>query len=117
MTVSSLAISGADACDYNLVTGSTSGAVGTITAEPLTITAQTSTKTYDGTTSSVVTPTITSGTLGTGDNADFVETYSSKNVGTGLTLTASGVVSDGTRAATIRMTSSPTAPASSPPRP
>src|SRR5262249_40591140 len=38
---------------------------------------------------------ITSGTLGTGDTANFTESYSSPNVGTGLTLTPSGNVSDG----------------------
>ena len=38
---------------------------------------------------------ITSGSLGTGDTANFIETYSTPNVGTGLTLTPSGTVSDG----------------------
>ena len=40
-------------------------------------------------------PTITSGSLGTGDTANFIETYSTPNVGTGLTLTPSGTVNDG----------------------
>jgi len=68
---------------------------GVITAEALTITAVANTKTYDGTTSAVVIPTITSGSLGTGDTANFIETYSTHNVGTGLTLTPSGTVNDG----------------------
>ena len=40
-------------------------------------------------------PTITSGTLASGDTANFIETYSTPNVGTGLTLTPSGTVNDG----------------------
>ncbi len=68
---------------------------GVITAEALTITAVANTKVYDGTTSAAAVPTITSGSLGTGDTADFTETYSTRNVGTGLTLTPSGTVNDG----------------------
>ena len=76
---------------YTFVADST----GVITAEALTITAVTNTKTYDGTTSAAAVPVITSGSLGTGDTADFIETYNTPNVGTGLTLTPSGVVNDG----------------------
>src|SRR5439155_17225850 len=68
---------------------------GVITARAITVTAATNTKVYDGTTSAAATPTITSGSLATGDTANFTETYGSKNVGTGLTLTATGSVSDG----------------------
>ena len=68
---------------------------GVITAEALTITAVANTKTYDGTTSAAAVPTITSGSLGTGDTANFTETYNTRNVGTGLTLTPSGTVNDG----------------------
>ncbi len=68
---------------------------GVITAQALTITAVANTKVYDGTTSAAAVPTITSGSLATGDTADFTETYSTRNVGTGLTLTPSGTVNDG----------------------
>ena len=68
---------------------------GVITAEALTITAVTNTKTYDGTTSAAMVPDITSGGLAPGDTADFVEMYNTPNVGTGLTLTPSGIVNDG----------------------
>src|SRR5262249_34945770 len=68
---------------------------GVITARPITVTAATNTKTYDGTMSAAATPTITSGTLATGDTANFTEAYTAKNVGTGLTLVPSGSVSDG----------------------
>src|SRR5208337_362586 len=66
-----------------------------ITARPITVAAATNTKVYDGTTSAAATPTITSGTLATGDTANFTEAYASKNVGTGLTLTPTGSVTDG----------------------
>ena len=56
---------------------------GVITAEALTITAVTNTKIYDGTTSAAAVPTITSGSLATGDTANFTETYNTRNVGTG----------------------------------
>ena len=67
----------------------------TVNPAPLTITAVANTKVYDGTTTAAAVPTITSGSLATGDTADFTETYSTKNVGTGLTLTPSGTVDDG----------------------
>ncbi|MFI5458140.1 MAG: beta strand repeat-containing protein, partial [Isosphaerales bacterium] len=68
---------------------------GVITALALTITAVTNTKAYDGTTNAAGVPSITSGSLGTGDTANFVETYNTRNVGVGLTLTPSGTVNDG----------------------
>lgn len=72
---------------------------GNITVRPLTVNAVTDTKQYDGTTSSVGTPTVVD--LQTGDtlNGTLAQTYASKNVlGTnGSTLVASGpyTVSDG----------------------
>ncbi len=68
---------------------------GVITAEALTITAAANTKAYDGTTAAAAVPSITSGSLGAGDTANFTETYKTRNVGTGLTLTPSGTVNDG----------------------
>lgn len=68
---------------------------GAIVQRDLTVTALTSTKTYDGTTGGAATPTITSGSLATGDTANFSEVYAGKNVGTGLALTPGGVVNDG----------------------
>jgi len=59
------------------------------------VTATSNTKTYDGTTSAAGLPTITSGSLAPGDTPNFVETYNTRNVGTGLTLTPSGTVNDG----------------------
>ena len=68
---------------------------GVITARAITVTAQANTKTYDGSTSAAAIPTITSGSLTTGDTASFSETYDTPNVGTGKTLTPSGTISDG----------------------
>ncbi|MFE3849264.1 beta strand repeat-containing protein, partial [Flavobacterium sp. LB3P45] len=61
----------------------------------LTVSAQTNTKAYDGTTSAVATPAITSGSLAGTDVANFIETYDTNNVGNNKTLTPSGTVSDG----------------------
>ena len=57
---------------------------GVITAAALTITAVANTKVYDGTTTATALPMITSGSLAVGDTPDFTETYSTRNVGTGL---------------------------------
>ena len=82
---------------------------GQIRALPITVTAATWTKPYDGTTSAAVpspgaTPTITLpsyatpnayGVVGATDKPAFTETYNSSSLGTGLTLTPTGSVSDG----------------------
>jgi hypothetical protein len=68
----------------------------TVNPEALTVTAVAYTKTYDATPSAPsAVPMVTSGTIATGDTPEFTETYSTKNVGNGLTLTPSGIVSDG----------------------
>ena len=87
-----IALGNNSAGDYTL-----SGAIGsvTITQEALTITAVANSKTYDSTTSAAALPTITGGTVMTGDTGNFTDTYGTKNVGTGLTLTPGGLVSDG----------------------
>ena len=50
------------------------------------------------------TPTITTGTLASGDTASFTEAYSTKNVGTAKTLTPAGTVSDGNSGANYAVT-------------
>ncbi|MGD0091432.1 MAG: MBG domain-containing protein, partial [Planctomycetota bacterium] len=52
-------------------------------------------KVYDGTTSSVGVPTITSGNLVNGDTAAWTQTFDTQNAGTGKTLTPAGTVNDG----------------------
>src|SRR4029079_13267834 len=65
---------------------------------PITVTAATNTKTYDGNTTAAATPTVSSSyspAIAGGDTADFSESYDNRNVGSGKTLTPSGTVSDG----------------------
>jgi len=93
ISVSGITISGPDAAKYTYNTTAT--ATANVTARAITVTAQTNTKTYDGSTSSASNPQITSGALQTGDALGFIESYASKNVGSGTTLTASGIVNDG----------------------
>ena len=73
-----------------------SPATAVISPLPITVTPSASTKVYDGTTSPQpgVIPTI-SPNLGAGDTPSFTEAYTSKNAGTGLTMTTSGSVNDG----------------------
>jgi hypothetical protein len=67
----------------------------TVNPDALTIMAVSNTRAFDGTTGAASVPTIASGSLATGDTAEFTETYSTKNVGMGLTLTPTGMVDDG----------------------
>jgi gliding motility-associated-like protein len=64
---------------------------------PITITASTNTKVYDGTISATATPTLT-GTLASGDVGTYSETYDTKNQGAGKTLTPTGAILDATNA-------------------
>jgi len=87
---------------YTDAAGVHTGGTLTINQRPITVTAAANSKTYEGTTSAAAIPTITTGTLGTGDSPSFSETYalsppslSPPYVGTGLTMMPSGVVNDG----------------------
>src|SRR6185503_12391314 len=71
---------------------------GVINQRPITVTAATNTKTYDGNTTAAATPTVSSSyspAIAGGDTADFSESYDNRNVGSGKTLTPAGTVSDG----------------------
>jgi autotransporter-associated beta strand protein len=76
---------------------------GVISAKPITVTAVSATKVYDGTTGSGGTPTI-SPSLAIGDTATFSQTYNTKHVGTGKTLTPTGLVNDGNSGANYSVT-------------
>src|SRR5262249_24580499 len=66
-----------------------------ITPAPLTITATSNTKTYDGTTAAAATP-VASGLLGGDTVTGLSETYDTKAAGAGKTLTVAGyTVNDG----------------------
>ena len=85
-------VAGADAGNYTV--NSTANGSADITARALSVSAVADTKTYDGTAGSSATPAIT-GIVAPGDSAYFAQSFDNRNAGTGKTLTASGVVSDG----------------------
>lgn len=94
ITATGIALGGAASGNYQL--SSTSAATtANISALGIAVTAVTDTKVYDGTISSAGVPTITSGTLATGDTASWTQTFDNKNAGTGKTLIPAGSVSDG----------------------
>lgn len=66
----------------------------TITQRPITVTAASSSKVYDGTTSSSAVPTVTTGSLAYNDALSYTETYDNRNTGLTHVMTASGAVSD-----------------------
>lgn len=74
----------------------TPNTTGVITKLPITVTAVTDTKVYNGTTSSSGLPTLTVGTLATGDTEPvWTQTFDTKNVGANKVLTPAGLVVDG----------------------
>jgi biopolymer transport protein ExbD len=78
--------------NYNISFVNTTGS---IAQRPITVTAATDTKIYDRSITSSATPTITSGSIATGDTVTWTQTFDNWNVGTGKVLTPAGVVSDG----------------------
>jgi hypothetical protein len=79
--------------NYNVVFNSVSN--GSITQRAITVTAATDSKEYDGTNSSSATPTVTAGSLASGDSEAFTQTFDDEKAGTGKTLTPAGSVNDG----------------------
>jgi hypothetical protein len=92
VTATGLGLTGTDAGNYTV--NATATATADITARPITVTAVSDAKVYDGTTSSSATP-LLGGGLGAGDTAAFIQTFDDRNAGTGKTLTANGAVADG----------------------
>ena len=89
-----VALTGTSSADYTLASPVTTTA--NITALPITVTATTSTKVYDGNTSSTGTPTITSTTtLATVDTATYSQVFNSKDVADATSLTPSIVIDGG----------------------
>ena len=79
----------------NYTVSTVASKAGVINAATLTITAAANTKTYDSSTSAAATPTI-SGLQGSDSVTGLAETYDTKNVGTGKTLSVSAfTVNDG----------------------
>ena len=115
-SVSNLALSGADANNYYITSGSTlTGNNGVITPKPVTLTAPVQTKVYDGSTN--LTPSVSdlsalSSQLGVAGNivSGVTLTYDNKNVATGKTLTpSSAVISDGNNGQNFTISYSPNA--------
>ncbi|MGI2336520.1 MAG: YDG domain-containing protein [Dehalogenimonas sp.] len=94
VTVSGISISGDDAANYNLTSTSATDTAD-ITALAITVTAVTDAKNYDGDTTSEKIPTITAGSLASGDTVAWSQSFDTKHVGTGKTITPAGTVSDG----------------------
>lgn len=94
VSVTSLAISGASAGNYTLSSPSVSAAIGMIAATNITVMAVANTRPYNTTISSTALPIITSGSVQTGDSANFTQTYDTPNIGNSKTLTPSGSVND-----------------------
>jgi hypothetical protein len=112
VTASGLAISGANAGDYRLVSGNVSGAIGTITPATLTAgLAGTVSKPYDGTDAATLTAvnyTLT-GLLGNdaaGLNYPTNGLYATSQAGTGLMVTVNGLLLAGLNAGDYRLVSS-----------
>lgn len=93
ITVTGLSLAGSSAGNYQLDV-TTVNATANITPIPLTVTAVTDSKTFDGTTASTKLPAV-SGTIVPGDTAAFQQAFTDPNPGTNKTIIASGVVLDG----------------------
>ena len=112
VTVTGLALTGADAGDYSLASTTLSGAIGTITAKTLTasLTGLVS-KPYDGTTVASLTPgnysllgVVSGDTVGLSTAASG--TYDTKDAGTGKTVTVTGLALTGADAGDYAIASS-----------
>jgi filamentous hemagglutinin family protein len=93
VTASGYAIGGADVGNYNLIDQS-NDFIGTIDPAPLTISAVTDTKTYDGTTTSTGVPTV-SGLLGDDDATDLAQEFDSRNAGSRSLNVTNYTIEDG----------------------
>lgn len=92
VTVTGAALTGTNAFNYSVVQPTTTG---TILPRPISITAVTDTKPYDGATTSVGVPFLSAGTLVLGDSAVYSQTFATKHVGTGKTLNPAAAITDG----------------------
>jgi hypothetical protein len=107
VTVSGISISGTDAANYTLASASTT-TTANITARTLTVSVTTSNKTYDGTSTALVTfsDDRVSGDLLTTSYSTAV--FADKNVGIGKTVTVSGISISGTDASNYTLASAST---------
>ncbi|MDP3779401.1 MAG: YDG domain-containing protein, partial [bacterium] len=105
VTATGFALTGDDAGNY--IIGTINTTTGNVNPRPITITAVTDDRTYDGTTGSDETPVVTSSfspPVAVVDGANFVQAYNNKNVGAGKILTPTGTVNDGNSGANYSYT-------------
>lgn len=112
VTVSGIGVSGTDAGNYNLVNTS-AATTATITAAAVTVSAVTDSKVYDGTTASLLAPTVSGSTY---DSFSFSQSFDTRHAGTGKTITASGTIDDGNGGNNYVVTFVPTATGTITPR-
>jgi hypothetical protein len=93
VTVTGISISGVDAGNY-VLGNTTASAAADITARAIEVAAASDSKTYDATTVSSKSPSITAGSLAAGDSATYTQVFESKNAGT-RSLIPSIVIADG----------------------
>lgn len=94
VTISGLTLTGADAGNYSLTDPNRTASINKL---PITVNAATDSKTYDGTTTSGGTPTLSAGTpLVAGDTEPtWTQTFATKHAGTGKSIIPAGLVNDG----------------------
>jgi hypothetical protein len=80
---------------YALANGSTTAAVGTITAAPLVVAASADAKVYDGTTASAATPRVVSGLLGSDAVTGATQAFDSKDAGARTLVVTAVAIADG----------------------
>ncbi len=91
----SYTINGSYSGDTNFKSSGPVGLSQTVNQRPITVTAASDSKPYDGNATSAGMPAITSGTLANGDTGQFIQAFDNRNAGTAKTLTPSGSVHDG----------------------
>jgi trimeric autotransporter adhesin len=80
---------------YTLASPTAIGNVGQINPRAITVSATTDTKTYNGNNTSLVSPSVSFGSIVSGDTGNFSQTFDNINAGIGKTLSATGNVNDG----------------------
>ena len=93
VTVTGISIAGADLANY-LLGNTTATATADITARPIEVSAASDSKTYDATATSTKSPSITAGSLATGDSATYNQVFDSRNAGA-RSLIPSAAITDG----------------------
>jgi hypothetical protein len=108
ITVSGIYLGGADAGNYSL-SGTTASTSANIAARNITVTAATESRVYNCTANSTGAPSVTSGSLASGDTGNWTQSFADKNAGTNKTITPEGTVSDNNSGLNYNVTFAPVA--------